>query len=90
MKDPLPLDRETEIKQILKGYLTLDLVCRYATREAFVPNRRGDDARKRLFADLLEQAGRELTGRLGRDLLPGEVVLTFESVKKLLALWGLY
>jgi hypothetical protein len=50
----------------------------------------GDKSEKtKLFVELLEHAGEELTGELKRDLSPDEVILVYNRVQQFLIARGL-
>jgi hypothetical protein len=84
------MDQLLEVAQILDSCLTEETLGRLAPGVMVFSDLSGEGVRKKLFVDLLEHAGNELTRQLKRELSPDEVILTFNRVKQLLTVRELY
>jgi len=90
MGNQIPMDELIEVKRILNSCLTEETLSQLVLGMVFFSDLKGEGVRKKLFVDLLEHAGNELMRQLNRELSPGEVILTFNRVKQLLIVRGLY
>jgi hypothetical protein len=90
MGNQVPMDELIEVARILDVCLTEKTLNRLAPGIVVFSDLKGEGVRKKLFVDLLEHAGNELMRELNRELSPGEVILTFNRVKQLLTVRGLY
>jgi hypothetical protein len=84
------MDKLMEAARILDSCLTKETLNRLAPGVMVFSDLKGEGVRKKLFVDLLEHAGNELTRKLNRELSSDEVILTFNRVKQLLTARELY
>ena len=85
-----PTDQLIEVQQILDSCLTEETLKRLAPDVTVFSNLNGENVRRELFIHLLEYAGNEVMSRLNRELLPGEVILTFNRIRQFLRARRLY
>ena len=80
------------VGQILSKCLTTEILQKYCPswKKVYGDNVMRDKGEKtKLFVELLEHAGKELTGELKRDLSPDEVILVYNRVQQFLIARGL-